>query len=158
MFLVSGLGEVNVKTFEWILNFTPGAPFMISIFQMIRSFPVTWVAAWAKEISSSLLFSSTFRILVHTTYYTANMKMTWKRSESSKKRPISHFPNLPFSDDASENLHVEVSSLPRKESLRNDDVQEKTTAAILDGDGDTLRLADSFQEQGNKLAEVKEKF
>lgn len=85
------------------------------------------------------------------------MKLTWKRSESSKKRPISHFPNLPFSDDASENLSVEVSSFPKEESPRNDDVQEKTAAAILNGDGETLRLAHSFQEQGNKLAEVTKK-
>ncbi|XP_031090505.1 tetratricopeptide repeat protein 33 isoform X2 [Ipomoea triloba] len=81
------------------------------------------------------------------------MKLTWKRSESSKKRPISHFPNLPFSDDASENLSVEVSSFPKEESPRNDDVQEKTAAPILNDDGETLRLAHSFQEQGNKLAE-----
>nr|GMD37718.1 tetratricopeptide repeat protein 33 isoform X1 [Ipomoea batatas] len=81
------------------------------------------------------------------------IKILEEESESSKKRPISHFPNLPFSDDASENLSVEVSSFPKEESPRNDDVQEKTTAPILNGDGETLRLAHSFQEQGNKLAE-----
>lgn len=107
-----------------------------------------------------LLRSSEHCYRLHTTHYTnqtPNMKLTWKRSESSKKRPISHFPNLPFSDDASENLSVEGSSFPKEESPRNDDVQEKTAAAILNGDGETLRLAHSFQEQGNKLAEVKKK-
>ncbi|CAN4121135.1 unnamed protein product [Withania somnifera] len=59
------------------------------------------------------------------------MKMTWKKKPN--KRPISLFQDLPFDDEN-----------PTKEKLaKNEEISHD----------DTVKLVESFQEQGNKLAE-----
>jgi hypothetical protein len=75
------------------------------------------------------------------------MKVTWKKE--SKKRPlaaISKYPNLPFdqqdmihNDDEDNNSHTKQLGASHKS---------------LDSEASNRQLADSFQDLGNKLAEV----
>ncbi|XP_031281597.1 tetratricopeptide repeat protein 33 [Pistacia vera] len=65
------------------------------------------------------------------------MKLTWNKNKNNKKRPLTQFSNLPFDQDdsgADQDLQKDGDSEPR-EPLN------------------TKQLAESFQSQGNKLAE-----
>ncbi|KAL3371194.1 hypothetical protein AABB24_007970 [Solanum stoloniferum] len=72
------------------------------------------------------------------------MKMTWKNQskKNPKKRPISQFENLPF-DPTDDSIFPEE-KLPKNEEISN---------VNGDDDNDTIKLVESFQQQGNKLAE-----
>ncbi|KAJ0085616.1 hypothetical protein Patl1_08248 [Pistacia atlantica] len=66
------------------------------------------------------------------------MKLTWNKNKNNKKRPLTQFSNLPFDQDdsgADQDLQKDGDSEPR-EPLN------------------TKQLAESFQSQGNKLAEL----
>ncbi|XP_027771889.1 tetratricopeptide repeat protein 33 isoform X3 [Solanum pennellii] len=70
------------------------------------------------------------------------MKMTWKNQskKNPKKRPISQFQNLPFDP-------TEDSTFPEEKLAKNEEISH------VNGDEDTIKLVESFQQQGNKLAE-----
>ncbi|XP_006367116.1 tetratricopeptide repeat protein 33-like isoform X2 [Solanum tuberosum] len=72
------------------------------------------------------------------------MKMTWKNQskKNPNKRPISQFENLPF-DPTDDSIFPEE-KLPKNEEISN---------VKGDDDNDTFKLVESFQQQGNKLAE-----
>ncbi|KAJ4700792.1 Tetratricopeptide repeat 33 [Melia azedarach] len=67
------------------------------------------------------------------------MKLTWNKNKSSKKRSLPQYPNLPFDQEDQE--HQTDSELKKEDQNEN---QEPL---------DSKRLAESFQAQGNKLAE-----
>ncbi|KAI9200455.1 hypothetical protein LWI28_008233 [Acer negundo] len=71
------------------------------------------------------------------------MKLTWKnKNTTSKKRPVAQFSNLPFDEEEEEeHLHHHKTD---EELKKEDDNQEPC---------DSKRLSQSFQAQGNKLAE-----
>uniref|UniRef100_M1BJ12 Uncharacterized protein n=1 Tax=Solanum tuberosum TaxID=4113 RepID=M1BJ12_SOLTU len=73
------------------------------------------------------------------------MKMTWKNQskKNPNKRPISQFENLPF-DPTDDSIFPEE-KLPKNEEISN---------VKGDDDNDTFKLVESFQQQGNKLAEA----
>lgn len=77
------------------------------------------------------------------------MKMTWKNQSKKKpnKRPISQFPNLPFEDENP----TDDSSFPKEKLPKNEAVPE--ISHVNGDDDDTIKLVESFQQQGNKLAE-----
>lgn len=75
------------------------------------------------------------------------MKVTWKKE--SKKRPlaaISKYANLPF--DQQDMLHND------DEDNNSDTKQLGASHKSLDSEASNRQLADSFQDLGNKLAEV----
>lgn len=71
------------------------------------------------------------------------MKMTWKNQskKNPSKRPISQLQNLPFDP-------TEDSTFPEEKLAKNEEISH------VNGDEDTIKLVESFQQQGNKLAEV----
>ncbi|XAR62860.1 hypothetical protein NMG60_11017765 [Bertholletia excelsa] len=83
------------------------------------------------------------------------MKLTWKNQRKNNKRPLSsitHYPNLPFdqNDDPTENPHKAGDGTQLKaEEGPNDSVHN----ALASEDDDTAKLAESFQAQGDKLAQ-----
>lgn len=84
------------------------------------------------------------------------MKLTWKKQIKNKnnKRPLSSislFPNLPFQQD--DDPKSEQSKADGTEPGLNGDVCHSTQDASS-SDRETTQLAESFREQGNKLAEV----
>ncbi|KAH0681596.1 hypothetical protein KY284_022681 [Solanum tuberosum] len=72
------------------------------------------------------------------------MKMTWKNQskKNPNKRPISQFQDLPF--DPTEDSTFPKEKLPKNEEISN---------VNGDDDNDMIKLLESFQQQGNKLAE-----
>ncbi|XP_049385816.1 uncharacterized protein LOC125849906 isoform X4 [Solanum stenotomum] len=72
------------------------------------------------------------------------MKMTWKNQskKNPNKTPISQFQDLPF--DPTEDSTFPKEKLPKTEEISN---------VNGDDDNDTIKLVESFQQQGNKLAE-----
>lgn len=83
------------------------------------------------------------------------MKLTWKKQIKNKnnKRPlsfISHFPSLPFQQD--DDPKSEQSKADGTDPGLNGDVCHGTQDASS-SDRETIQLAESFREQGNKLAE-----
>ncbi|KAM7514797.1 hypothetical protein LguiA_004380 [Lonicera macranthoides] len=81
------------------------------------------------------------------------MKLTWKKTTQSnninnKKRPLSTNPNLPF--DQQDDDHTSNKSIADSTDGLNDAVLSKTLAST---DDETTSLAESFRNQGNKLAE-----
>ncbi|GLT84920.1 hypothetical protein SLE2022_031280 [Rubroshorea leprosula] len=81
------------------------------------------------------------------------MKLTWNNNKNSKKRSlgaISQYPNLPFERETQHEADTE--------RLKEDGI-DKAASQIQEqvsgdtSDADTKRLAQSFQTQGNKLAE-----
>ncbi|TMW84250.1 uncharacterized protein [Solanum lycopersicum] len=70
------------------------------------------------------------------------MKMTWKNQskKNPNKRPISQLQNLPFDP-------TEDSTFPEEKLAKNEEISH------VNGDEDTIKLVESFQQQGNKLAE-----
>lgn len=75
------------------------------------------------------------------------MKLTWKKDNKSKKRPLaalSKYPNLPFDQQDQEDAHQN-----NKDDDNSDNKQDKP----LDSEPNK-QLAESFQAQGNRLAEV----
>lgn len=72
------------------------------------------------------------------------MKLTWKKDKTSKKRSLAQYPNLPFdrSDDESNKKDDE------DEDTHNQQQRQQRQSS------DAKQLAESFQEQGNQLAEV----
>lgn len=86
------------------------------------------------------------------------MKLTWKKKNQSnninnKKRPLSTNPNLPFDQQDDDHAHNTTNINPISDSTDglNDGVRSKTLAST---DDETTSLAESFRNQGNKLAEV----
>lgn len=88
------------------------------------------------------------------------MKLTWKKQDKSNKRSlssISRYPNLPFeqNDDdhnhSSEDRHKVRDFTEREAQVGQNDAEWKTLASDYD---ETAKLAEAFQAQGNKLAEV----
>lgn len=78
------------------------------------------------------------------------MKLTWnkkKQENINKKRPLSST-NLPFQqeDDNDNNLNT-------NNNKNNDNSKHSNTSSSDDQDS-AAKLADSFRDQGNKLAEV----
>ncbi|XP_044510103.1 tetratricopeptide repeat protein 33 [Mangifera indica] len=65
------------------------------------------------------------------------MKLTWNKNKNNKKRPLTQFSNLPFDQDNS----------VADEDLQKDGKSEPPEPL------DIKHLAQSFQSQGNKLAE-----
>lgn len=70
------------------------------------------------------------------------MKMTWKNQskKNPNKRPISQLQNLPFDP-------TEDSTFPEEKLAKTEEISH------VNGDEDTIKLVESFQQQGNKLAE-----
>uniref|UniRef100_M1BJ13 Uncharacterized protein n=1 Tax=Solanum tuberosum TaxID=4113 RepID=M1BJ13_SOLTU len=73
------------------------------------------------------------------------MKMTWKNQskKNPNKRPISQFQDLPFDP-------TEDSTFPKEKLPKNEEISKVNG----DDDNDTIKLVESFQQQGNKLAEA----
>ncbi|CAN1239829.1 Tetratricopeptide repeat protein 33 [Linum grandiflorum] len=78
------------------------------------------------------------------------MKVTWKKEKVNKKRPlaaISKHPNLPFDHDGNlEPNHTSNDSV-------NADGQKQTDAGEPSDSDSSRKLSESFQAQGDKLAE-----
>ncbi|KAH0695227.1 hypothetical protein KY285_022324 [Solanum tuberosum] len=74
------------------------------------------------------------------------MKMTWKNQskKNPNKRPIYQFENLPF--DPTDDSTFPEEKLPKNEEISNVNGD--------DDDNDTIKLVESCQQQGNKLAEA----
>ncbi|CAN1239827.1 Tetratricopeptide repeat protein 33, partial [Linum grandiflorum] len=75
------------------------------------------------------------------------MKVTWKKEKVNKKRPlaaISKHPNLPFDHDDSNDYH---------DDSVNADGQKQTDAGEPSDSDSSRKLSESFQAQGDKLAE-----
>ncbi|XP_020536904.1 tetratricopeptide repeat protein 33 isoform X3 [Jatropha curcas] len=80
------------------------------------------------------------------------MKLTWKKDNKSKKRPlaaISKYPNLPF--DQQQDFEESIKTDNKNEDNGNSK-QVVTSNEPSNSDSDS-QLAESFQSQGNKLAE-----
>lgn len=80
------------------------------------------------------------------------MKLTWKKDNKSKKRPlaaISKYPNLPFDQQDTEDS-IEIGDKDGEHSYKEHGVASHEP---LNSQSDR-QLAESFQAQGNKLAEV----
>ncbi|TXG53055.1 hypothetical protein EZV62_022224 [Acer yangbiense] len=74
------------------------------------------------------------------------MKLTWKnKNTTSKKRPFAQFPNLPFDQEEEEEEKEHLHHHKTDEELKTEDHNQEPF--------DSKRLAQSFQAQGNKLAE-----
>lgn len=88
------------------------------------------------------------------------MKMTWKKTQSNtannaaRKRKIVN-PNLPFDYANSDTDTSAAAERPKEpEDSRNNGVRN-TNAAVSEVDGEkTKNIAQEFEAQGNKLAEV----
>ncbi|KAG8633224.1 hypothetical protein MANES_18G084200v8 [Manihot esculenta] len=79
------------------------------------------------------------------------MKLTWKKDNKSKKRPlaaISKYPNLPFDQQDTEDS-IEIGDQDGEHSYKEHGVASHEP---LNSQSDR-QLAESFQAQGNKLAE-----
>ncbi|KAM7518800.1 hypothetical protein LguiB_017762 [Lonicera macranthoides] len=81
------------------------------------------------------------------------MKLTWKKKNQSntinnKKRPLSTNPNLPF--DQQDDDHTNNKPIADSTDGLNDAVRSQNLAST---DDETTSLAESFRNQGNKLAE-----
>lgn len=88
------------------------------------------------------------------------MKLTWKKQNKSNKRSlssISRYPNLPFDQKDDDHNHnsedrPKVCDYTEREAqVGQNDAERKTLASDYD---ETAKLAEAFQAQGNKLAEV----
>ncbi|XVE95572.1 hypothetical protein REPUB_Repub02eG0109800 [Reevesia pubescens] len=78
------------------------------------------------------------------------MKLTWKNNKNNKKRSleaIANYPNLPFDQ---QNPSADDSQLQNQESTASQNQDKPSDDAL---DSDSKQLAQSFQAQGNKLAE-----
>ncbi|KAK0575783.1 hypothetical protein LWI29_006954 [Acer saccharum] len=74
------------------------------------------------------------------------MKLTWKnKNTASKKRPFAQFTNLPFDQEEEEEEEKHLHHHKTDEELKTEDHNQEPF--------DSKRLAQSFQAQGNKLAE-----
>lgn len=77
------------------------------------------------------------------------VEMVWKKP-SSNKRPLSQLSNLPFEPEEEEE--------EEGSSSNHDPVPNQSNATELhkklDSDDENTRLAQFYEEQGNKLAEV----
>ncbi|KAG9457184.1 hypothetical protein H6P81_001692 [Aristolochia fimbriata] len=75
------------------------------------------------------------------------MKVTWKKTTSSKRsrQTLQAYPNLPFDSGEAQKSTEDVGACDEKtESLQNDRGEDQATH---------LRLAETFQSEGNQLAE-----
>lgn len=82
------------------------------------------------------------------------MKMTWKNQSKSKnkKRTLSQFQNLPFEQQQDDDYSNNNNNLQKEEIDGNDVVAENTS--VSDDNIDSKKLAQAYEEQGNKFAEV----
>ncbi|KVH98646.1 Tetratricopeptide-like helical [Cynara cardunculus var. scolymus] len=72
------------------------------------------------------------------------MKLTWKNKNN--KRPITTISHLPFDQE-------ELTSTDEERCKAGDDGSAQPSTAVSPVD-ETIRLAESFEAQGNKLAEL----
>ncbi|KAJ8762861.1 hypothetical protein K2173_022990 [Erythroxylum novogranatense] len=82
------------------------------------------------------------------------MKVTWKKD--TKKRPlgiISKYPNLPFDQQDPEDSQHDYNHSDKKVNGDRDDKQESFRAEAVISSDSYGKLAQSFQAQGNELAE-----
>lgn len=87
------------------------------------------------------------------------MKLTWKNQNKIKKRPLAAIsqnnPNLPFDPDEDQNIsgnkiEERFTTGTAQTTTSNDDVRSKDVASDV---SEISQLTESFQAQGNKLAE-----
>ncbi|KAL3504308.1 hypothetical protein ACH5RR_034149 [Cinchona calisaya] len=82
------------------------------------------------------------------------MKLTWKKQNQNKyknkKRPLSHFQNLPFEQQQEDDTNNIINL--QKEEIGGNDVVARNTS-VSDENMDTKKLAQLYVEQGNSLAE-----
>lgn len=85
------------------------------------------------------------------------MKLAWKNN--SKKRSlsaISKFPNLPFENQ--QDQHEDEANRSSNTQLNKENGDEGSASLESSDSSDAKQLAQSFQAQGNKLAEVSPRF
>ncbi|GLT50232.1 hypothetical protein SLA2020_237320 [Shorea laevis] len=81
------------------------------------------------------------------------MKLTWNKNKNSKKRSlgaISQYPNLPFEREAQ---HEADTERLKEDGIDKGASQIQEQVSGDSSEADTKQLAQSFQAQGNKLAE-----
>lgn len=83
------------------------------------------------------------------------MKLTWKNQtkNKNKKRPITTISDLPFDQEEDTTTAVAASNTNEERCKAGEDSNAETSTPASHDD-ETIKLAESFQAQGNKLAEV----
>lgn len=76
------------------------------------------------------------------------LEMVWKKP-SSNKRSLSQLSNLPFEPEEEEEEEGSSNDVPPQNHSNTTELHER-----LDSDDENTRLAQIYEEQGNKLAEV----
>ncbi|CAA3026399.1 tetratricopeptide repeat 33 [Olea europaea subsp. europaea] len=87
------------------------------------------------------------------------MKMTWKKNQN-KKRPISHYSNLPFDDEVNQNDDANTKTkttgtdvVEEDKAVQNEELSNKEISASGNGEENAKKLGEEYEAQGNKLAE-----
>lgn len=85
--------------------------------------------------------------------------MTWKKNQN-KKRPISHYSNLPFDDEVNQNNDAntktkttETEVVEEDKAVQDEGLKNKETSASGNDEENNKKLGEEYEAQGNKLAE-----
>ncbi|CAI9755850.1 unnamed protein product [Fraxinus pennsylvanica] len=85
--------------------------------------------------------------------------MTWKKNQN-KKRPISHYSNLPFDDEVNQNNDantktktIETEVVEEDKAVQDEELKNKEIYASGNDEENNKKLGEEYEALGNKLAE-----